>query len=141
MSKPIDVAENSAGSSNEAALLVVARLMDIASDDRDFVIELVDAFVTAGHETLAELRSTLAGGDMLALSRVAHKLKGSSTNLHIEKLATLSLDLENRAKANEATDWQAHIEAIDAEFKQMCHSLRRVLLESPPSNERSAQQK
>jgi HPt (histidine-containing phosphotransfer) domain-containing protein len=58
------------------------------------------------------------------LSRAAHKLKGASDNLHIEKLAKLALDLETRARQSEKNDWHPEIRTIATEFKLVATELR-----------------
>jgi len=102
-----------------------ARLADVAGDDQEFMIELVNAFLSGGEDTVQELRAAVELGDAAAIGRAAHKLKGAAANLHVNNLATLSFDLETRAKSGQKADWRADLEKIAAEFARVGDSLRK----------------
>ncbi|HEX4969875.1 MAG TPA: Hpt domain-containing protein, partial [Steroidobacteraceae bacterium] len=111
---------------------VRARLADVAGDDEEFMIELVNAFLSGGEDTVQELRAAVELGDAAAIGRAAHKLKGAAANLHVNNLATLSFELETRAKAGQQSDWRADLERIAAEFARVCTGLRTEFgLEEP----------
>jgi signal transduction histidine kinase/ligand-binding sensor domain-containing protein/DNA-binding response OmpR family regulator len=103
---------------------VRARLLDIAGDDPEFVGELISAFILGGEETLREMSAAVSAADMDALGRGAHKLKGASSNLHVEGLAAMAQDIETRAKAGEQCDWRAHVQKLAAEFERVAEGLR-----------------
>ena len=65
-----------------------ARLADVSGDDEEFMIELVNAFLSGGEDTVQELRAAVELGDAEAIARAAHKLKGAAANLHVNNLAT-----------------------------------------------------
>jgi CheY-like chemotaxis protein/HPt (histidine-containing phosphotransfer) domain-containing protein len=100
------------------------RLADVAGDDEEFIVELVNAFLSGGAETLQELHAAVELGDATAIGRAAHKLKGAAANLHVNTLATLSFELETRAKSGQQSDWRADLEKITAEFARVCEGLR-----------------
>jgi CheY-like chemotaxis protein/HPt (histidine-containing phosphotransfer) domain-containing protein len=104
---------------------VRARLADIAGDDTEFTVELVDAFVMGSEDSLREMRTALTSKDRGALARAAHKLKGASANLHIDHLATLASDVETRAKAGRDEGMTESLESIAAEFARVSQALRR----------------
>ena len=79
---------------------------------------------TGGEDTVQELRAAVELGDAAAIGRAAHKLKGAAANLHVNNLATLSFDLETRAKSGQKADWRADLEKIAAEFAHVGDSLR-----------------
>jgi hypothetical protein len=109
-----------------------ARLTDVAGDDEEFIIELVNAFLSGGEETLQELRAAVELADTTAIGRAAHKLKGAAANLHVNTLTTLSFDLETRAKSGQKLDWHAELAPIAAEFTRVGESLRTEFgLEEP----------
>ena len=109
-----------------------ARLADVAGDDEEFIIELVNAFLSGGEDTVQELRAAVELGDTAAVARAAHKLKGAAANLHVNNLATLSFDLETRAKSDQKVDWHADLEKIAAEFARVGENLRAEFgLEEP----------
>jgi PAS domain S-box-containing protein len=108
------------------------RLADVAGDDEEFIVELVNAFLSGGEETLQELRAAVDLGDPTAIGRAAHKLKGAAANLHVNNLATLSFDLETQAKSGHKGDWRAELEKVAAEFARVCEGLRTEFgLEEP----------
>jgi HPt (histidine-containing phosphotransfer) domain-containing protein len=109
-----------------------ARLADVAGDDEEFIVELVNAFLAGGEETLQELRAAVELDDATAIGRAAHKMKGAAANLHVNTLATLSFDLETRAKSGRKADWRADLEQIAAEFARVGAGLRTEFgLEEP----------
>jgi CheY-like chemotaxis protein/HPt (histidine-containing phosphotransfer) domain-containing protein len=109
-----------------------ARLADVAGDDEEFIVELVNAFLSGGEDTLQELRAAVELGDATAIARSAHKMKGAAANLHIKTLAALSLELETRAKSGQQSDWNAELEKVAAEFARVCKGLRTEFgLEEP----------
>jgi len=119
-----------AATSNDAAATrspdqaIRARLVDVSGDDEEFMIELVNAFLSGGADTVQELRAAVELGNAEAIGRAAHKLKGAAANLHVNNLATLSFDLETRAKSGQKVDWRADFEKIAAEFARVGASLR-----------------
>jgi HPt (histidine-containing phosphotransfer) domain-containing protein len=109
-----------------------ARLADVAGDDEEFIIELVNAFLSGGEDTVQELRAAVELNDAAAIARAAHKLKGAAANLHVNNLATLSFDLERRAKSEQKADWHGDLEKLAAEFARVAANLRTEFgLEEP----------
>ena len=111
---------------------VRARLADVAGDDEEFMVELVNAFIVGGEETLQELRAAAELGEVTVIGRAAHKLKGACANLHINDLANLALDIETRAKAGQAAAWRAEVDKLAGELARVCDGLRKEFgLEEP----------
>ena len=75
----------------------LGRLNDLTEGDPEFSQELVRTFIASGEQALHEARVALAALDRPALSRIAHKLKGASANIHAEPLRLLSHTLETQA--------------------------------------------
>jgi two-component system sensor histidine kinase/response regulator len=75
----------------------LGRLNDLTEGDPEFSQELVRTFISSGEQALHEARVALAALDRPALSRIAHKLKGASANIHAEPLRTLAHTLETQA--------------------------------------------
>ena len=96
------------------------------------MIELVNAFLSGGADTVQELRAAVELGDAEAIARAAHKLKGAAANLHVNNLATQAFDLETRAKSGQKADCRADVEKIAAEFARVGENLRTEFgLEEP----------
>jgi PAS domain S-box-containing protein len=110
-----------------ADIAVRTRLAEIAGDDSEFIAELIGAFLSSGEETLQELAAAVSNGDITAIARAAHKLKGASANLHVEGLAALTLEIENRAKAGHNSDWREDLDKINREFARVRDALRGEL--------------
>ena len=75
------------------------RLMLIADNDRDFAGELVQLFIESGDSVLRDIREALERGDMAALGRAAHSLKGSSANMCASLASEAAAQLESAARA------------------------------------------
>ena len=80
------------------------RLMLTADNDRDFAGELVQLFIESGDSVLKDIRDALERGDMAALGRAAHSLKGSSANMCAGPASEAAARLEAAARAGAAED-------------------------------------
>jgi two-component system sensor histidine kinase/response regulator len=98
---------------------IFGRLRDIADDDDEFALELVAVFVDSGKLVIEEMRDAIAAGDLHALRRAAHKLKGASNNLHIAKLGELAEHIELDAKAGSERNFLADMHSIAREFERI----------------------
>ncbi|GFE89308.1 PAS domain-containing protein [Steroidobacter agaridevorans] len=77
----------------------LSRLNELTDGDPEFTRELVATFIASGEQALDEARAALAALDRTGLSRIAHKLKGASANVHAEPLRNLSHMLEAQASS------------------------------------------
>jgi HPt (histidine-containing phosphotransfer) domain-containing protein len=80
------------------------RLMLTADNDRDFAGELVQLFIESGDSVLQDIRDALERGDMAALGRAAHSLKGSSANMCASLASEAAARLESAARAGVAEE-------------------------------------
>ena len=108
-----------------------SRLNDIAGDDAEFLVELVNAFIMGGEESLREMRTSIAAGNRSGLARAAHKLKGASSNLHVDTLSLLAGEIENLARAGKDEDAPRALEKITAEFSRLSEALRSEMDRQP----------
>ncbi|MET0534351.1 MAG: response regulator [Steroidobacter sp.] len=106
---------------------IKARLTEIAGDDNEFAAELVSAFVMSGEEAILEMRAAAHRHDLEQLARAAHKLKGASHNLHVDRLTLLTADVEARARAGGRNDWNEELKMISAEFERVAEHMRAML--------------
>lgn len=60
----------------------------LGEDDEEFVLDLVDSFVTSSQSAVTEAATAHRGRDWGVLAAAAHKLKGSASNVGLESLAT-----------------------------------------------------
>jgi|HigsolmetaAR202D_1030399.scaffolds.fasta_scaffold00279_3 two-component system sensor histidine kinase/response regulator len=110
-----------------------ARLLDIAGGDVGFVADLVETFAISGTDALREMSSAAQAQDIAAVGRAAHKLKGASSNLHIESLAELASKVEIAAKEGTLTDPAQSLATLTSEFQRIVMALREICA-VPPSN-------
>nr|WP_298717180.1 response regulator [uncultured Steroidobacter sp.] len=89
--------EPSAVSADTNVPVHLSRLNELTDGDPEFTRELVTTFIASGEQALDEARAALAALDRAGLSRIAHKLKGASANVHAEPLRDLSHLLEAQA--------------------------------------------
>ena len=75
------------------------KLLGVVGDDRDFLAELVSAYSQTAHEASAELHAAQQIDDREAIARIAHKLKGASSNMYINPVSELASTLEKKASA------------------------------------------
>ena len=80
------------------------RLMLTADNDRDFAGELVQIFIESGDSVLQDIRGALERGDMAAIGRAAHSLKGSSANMCASLASEAAARLESAARAGVSED-------------------------------------
>jgi signal transduction histidine kinase/DNA-binding response OmpR family regulator len=90
-------------------------LRALVGEDRDFMSELCETFVTSSSRIVEELERALSAGDRAVVSAMAHKLKGGSTSICAHELAKLAATLEKDAK-----------EKPMPELVRSVHSLRRA---------------
>jgi signal transduction histidine kinase/CheY-like chemotaxis protein len=91
------------------------QLRTIVGDDREFMNELCETFVSSSSRIVEELTRALSAGDRAVLSAMAHKLKGGSSSICAHELAKLAATLEKDAK-----------EKSLPELEQSLNSLRRA---------------
>ena len=80
-----------------AAVLNETTLDELRSsvgDDRGFVVDLIEAYLSDGEKHVADVEAAMAAGDAAALVRPAHTLKSSSATVGAESLAATARELE-----------------------------------------------
>lgn len=83
---------------------VLDELRASVEGDRDFVAQLIEAYVSDGAEHLAAARAAIDAGDAEALVRPAHTLKSSSATLGAMRLAASARGLEMMARSGSLDD-------------------------------------
>jgi len=84
--------------------------------DRDFLVELIDTFVTDSRAILAAMEQAAAAGTHAELQRPAHTLKGNAMSFGATRLAELSRQLEADARSGSVTDGPRRVREIIDEF-------------------------
>jgi len=89
------------------------QFMQVADHDESLVQELVELFIQSGDTALRDIRRALHAGDLRALGRAAHSLKGASANIHARATSVAAAQLESAATAGATTD----LAALEAELR------------------------
>src|SRR5690606_28703211 len=93
----------------QASPVDLEQLRTLVGDDRAFLRELCETFVSSSSRIVEELGRAISDGDRAVLSGLAHKLKGGSASVCATELAKLAAALEKDAK--------------DKPFEELEHSL------------------
>ena len=92
------------------------QLRTIVGDDREFMSELCETFVTSSTRIVEELTRALSAGDRASLSAMAHKLKGGSSSICAHELAKLAATLERDAKDMPLPELENSIKSLRLAF-------------------------
>ena len=114
------------GSSEDGPVLdhtALAELLATVGDDPVFVGEVVDAFLADAPRQVAAMRTALAAGDLAALGRAAHTLKGNGRDLGATGLAEIARTIEEQARAGDVTDAGPRIDAAEAALARVASAL------------------
>lgn len=99
----------------------LAELKDIMEDEFDI---LIDTFINDSEAKIAVLEQVIASGDPEELRKVAHSLKGSSSNVCATQFSELARQLEMMGKEG-TTDGAAEVFAsLKQEFAGVVDTLR-----------------
>lgn len=84
---------------------------------------LVHAYLNDSRRRLEEMQEAIEAGQMDALRRACHSLKGSSSNLGAMTLTSLCLALEQQAKRGEMFGAVQQLQGIQQEFDAVSDEL------------------
>ena len=73
---------------------ILDELRSSVGDDRGFVVDLIQAYLSDGEKHVADVEAAMAANDAAALVRPAHTLKSSSATVGAESLAATARELE-----------------------------------------------
>ena len=101
----------------------LAELFESVGGDAEFVGEVVDAYLADAPLQLEAMRTALAAGDLVALGRAAHTLKGNSRNVGASTLAEVARRVEEQARAGDASEAAEGIDAAGRAFGAVVEAL------------------
>jgi HPt (histidine-containing phosphotransfer) domain-containing protein/CheY-like chemotaxis protein len=96
-------------------------------DDPDLMREIVGIFFEESAGQMRELNETLARGEIVRASRLAHSLKGSLGSLHAARARHWAQTLETAAAAGDANRSHAALMALSEAIDELIPDLREVL--------------
>ena len=102
----------------------IADALARVGDDREFLKELLDIYAEDLAGRIACLRTALAEGDLAAVERLGHAVKGSSANLSLPALREHGAALELAGKAGKSKEASARLAALESEFLRLREHLR-----------------
>lgn len=96
-------------------------------DDGEFLREIAGIFLDDTPQRIAELDQSLIAGDLIAFTRAAHSIKGSSSNLGAVILRGAAEALEHEAKSHGLGDVAALVAAVKTEFERARAELKTLI--------------
>jgi signal transduction histidine kinase/DNA-binding response OmpR family regulator len=85
----------------------------------DMLAELLPLYFADADSLVATLQKAVAAGDREQLKRAAHTLKGSSANLGLVSLATLSREIEAVSHEEQLSAAAAKVAQLEAEYQRV----------------------
>ncbi|MES2388229.1 MAG: Hpt domain-containing protein [Bacteroidota bacterium] len=76
-------------------------LNEVADGDREFVLDLIQAFLQLGPEDIEELNTASAEKNWREVSRIVHKLKSAAESMGVQKMSEMAAEVEFTLRANE----------------------------------------
>jgi two-component system sensor histidine kinase/response regulator len=98
------------------------------TDEQGFLAELVDQFVRDTEPRLVRLREALELGDALGVGRIAHSIRGSSSQLGGRRLAQACTALEKTANASSLSDGQIDLQQVETDYQDLRRTLEHLSL-------------
>ncbi len=80
--------------------------------DQDFLIELIDLFLTQAKELVESINQASKAQDLDIINKSAHKLKGSCLNLGANDMGEICQKLESDAKENKLDNLNELVEKL-----------------------------
>ena len=125
---PVEVAPP-AETAIENALPVIdsVQLMHRVSHDLQLIEILTDAYREDAPQHVADYRSAVAAGDLVAAKRIAHTIKGTAGNLAGMRLSTVAKELEQAAATGQLEVAQAGVGKLEHEIESLLDELCTLL--------------
>ena len=92
----------------------------------EFVVELVDTFLTEAPTMLDDLRRAFVAGDADAFRRAAHSLKSNGNTFGARTLATMAKDLELGGMAPVQAAAGTPLDALGDEYARVAQALSEM---------------
>ncbi|QDU39346.1 Aerobic respiration control sensor protein ArcB [Maioricimonas rarisocia] len=102
------------------------RLVARFADDPEFLLELGGLFADQCTDNLRLIREAVVTGDLPAVERAAHKIKGSLTVFGFEPASEAALSLELAARAGDVESMKKILPAFERECSSTTELLRQV---------------
>jgi CheY-like chemotaxis protein/HPt (histidine-containing phosphotransfer) domain-containing protein len=94
--------------------------------DRALLEELAALFAEESVHNVREIQSAFQAGDAILLERLAHTVKGASSNIGATFVAKAAANLEKVARSRDLTDAETRISELEAEITRLEPVLREL---------------
>lgn len=94
-----------------------------AGGEPEFLVELVQAYLTDSPPRLQEIQQAVADGNAEALTRAAHSLKGSSSNFGADRVHLLCSEFERLGRRQEMDGLTELVDRLQAEYRVLAAQL------------------
>lgn len=107
----------------ETPVIDETRLMAEFGGDREILAELRDLFLEHAPPLFETITAAIASGDLAAIARDAHSLKGACATYGAPRLAMVCKVLELAAKADDRQSVTAHSEMFATEYEKVFEAI------------------
>lgn len=90
--------------------------LERVQDDKELLLELIDIFAEDYEGKRKLLGTAVEGKDYEEIKSIAHSLKGASGNISAKKLRMILLQFEEMGKAQDLSEVEEVLEALDKEY-------------------------
>ncbi len=111
--------------STEEDTLESAVIEEFATFGEDFLAQLVDQFLRETDLLFAELRTAREIGDHAAVGRIAHSIKGSSSQIGGRGMALSCGELEEKATSEGVSIGEDDLHDVEKSYDELRRALTR----------------
>ena len=97
----------------------------VDEDDPDFLIELLEDYMTISEENLKAIRYAIQAKDAVTVVKTAHTLKGASSNIGAVNMTELSKRLEHLGREETLEGAIELIDQLEVEFVEVKSELEK----------------
>jgi len=119
LSTPVTAPVYEAALSPDDPAIDVQSAVERFDGDRDFALEIIGEFRNHLPERMTEIHDSLQTGDMKALCRHAHNLKGIALNINAGPISHVVMDLETLALREDPAGAAALVAQLDFEVARL----------------------
>ncbi len=102
-------------------------LNEVAGGDSEFIAELLQDFLSAVPELIAQIEQAVQGSDASSLQHAAHTLKGSARSIGAESFAASALTLEQLGRSAQLENAPEALQQLLQQWEQLRHHLHTQL--------------
>ena len=96
--------------------LAIENVLERLGGDEELLAEVVELFIDEVPDILCSLEEAIKNGDWENARKLAHTLKGSSSNIGAERFASLALELEKTSKDQDSSRAVEAFQLLKDEF-------------------------